>query len=85
LTTDDVNIEATETSLTLSGKRKTQAPEGYRVHRRERASLEFARAFEFPAKVDLEKVTATMKDGVLRIELAKQAQTRPRQISIKAS
>lgn len=85
LAEDDINIEATETSLTLSGQRKVEAPEGYRVHRRERRNLEFARSFELPAKVDLERVTATMKHGVLRIELPKQAQTRPRQISIKAS
>ena len=34
-------------------------------HRRERRGYEFSRSFAFPVKVDPEKVTATVKDGVL--------------------
>jgi HSP20 family protein len=85
LTEADVNIEATENTLTISGERKVNAPEGYTAHRRERASYQFARSFELPSKIDLEKVSATMTHGVLSISLTKQAEARPRQIAIKAA
>lgn len=81
----DINIEATENTLTLSGERKVNAPKGYTAHRRERGSYQFARSFELPSKVDLEQVSAVMKDGVLAITLTKQAESRPRQIAIKAA
>ena len=81
----DLDIEATETTLTLRGERKVEPPEGYTAHRRERASHQFARSFELPAKIDLEKVNATMKNGVLVVTLTKQAESRPRQIAIKAA
>lgn len=85
LTEEDVNIEATENTLTISGKRKVESPEGYTIHRRERADLEFARSLELPTKVDLDQVNATMKNGVLTLELTKQAEVRPRHISIQAA
>jgi HSP20 family protein len=85
LSQTDVNIEATENTLTISGARKVIAPEGYTAHRRERAAYEFARSFELPSKIDLERVSATMTHGVLTITLTKQAEARPRQISIKAA
>jgi HSP20 family protein len=85
LTEGDVDIEATESTLTISGERKVQAPEGYTAHRRERTSYQFARSFELPSKIDLERVSATMTNGVLSITLTKQAEARPRQIAIKAA
>jgi HSP20 family protein len=85
LTEQEVDIEATENTLTISGERKVRAPEGYTAHRRERASYQFARSFELPSKIDLERVSATMRNGVLAITLTKQAEARPRQIAIKAA
>jgi HSP20 family protein len=65
-----------------SGERKTRAPEGYVVHRRERAAHRFARAIALPLKVDPERTSATVKDGVLTITLAKTPEARPRQITV---
>lgn len=81
---DDLNIEATGNSVTIRGKRAVKAPEGYSVHRRERGNLEFARTVSFEGKLDLEKISASLHDGVLRLELHKQPEAQPRQISIKA-
>jgi len=81
----DFQVSLTQDVLTLSGARKASAPEGYSVHRRERAAFEFSRSYALPEKVDPEKTQATLKDGVLTITLEKAAEVKPRQISIRVS
>lgn len=81
----DVQLTLNQEVLTLKGKRKADPPEGYSVHRRERGALEFSRSFSLPCKVDPEKVTATLKDGVLKVELHKAPEAQPRQIVVKGN
>lgn len=85
LTDKDINISVTSDSLTVQGERKTPAPEGYAVHRQERGQLRFARSFGLPARIDTEKVTATVKHGVLTVTLPKHPESQPKSISVKAS
>lgn len=80
---EDLSIDATVNSLTIKGKRNVAPPEGYAAHRQERSSLEFSRAFNFENKLDLEKVSAHLKNGLLRIELGKQELEMPRTINVK--
>jgi HSP20 family protein len=82
---EQLSIEATEHELTVKGKRSIEAPEGYRALRRERTELEFSETFAFETALDLEKVEAKLDNGILRIELAKQAKARPRSIAVKAA
>jgi HSP20 family protein len=82
---DELTIEATENELTIKGKRSLAAPEGYRAVRRERGELAFEESFSFETALDLEKVEAKLDNGMLRIELTKQAKARPRSIEIKAA
>jgi HSP20 family protein len=84
LSEKDIQITGNQEVLTLSGERTVDVPEGYSVHRQERGSVRFSRSFTFPCKVNLEKTTATVKDGLLTITLAKAAEARPRQITVKA-
>ena len=81
---DDVDITVTQDVLALSGRRSTNAPEGYSVHRRERGAMQFARSFSLRDRVDPEKVGAELKDGVLTITLEKAPEAQPRKISVKA-
>lgn len=85
VTEKDVRLTLERDVLTVRAERKDGAPEGYSVHRRERAPFRFSRSFALPAKVDPEKVTATMSKGVLAVELGKAPEAQPRQIQIKAS
>ncbi len=71
--------------LTLRGERKIEAPKGYATHRRERASFRFSRSFAFPAKIDPEKVSASLDNGVLTVTAAKSPESKPRTIAIKAA
>lgn len=82
---NDVQISVAGNTVTLRGERQLEAPEGYSAHRRERAAVRFAKSFELPSRVDAEKVTATLKHGVLTLTLPKAAEAQPRQISVKAA
>lgn len=80
----DIKIEIAQDVLSLSGERKADAPEGYAVHRRERAPVKFARSLALPCKVDVEKSTATVTDGLLTLTLPKTPESQPRQIVVKS-
>ncbi len=80
----DVNISVHNDLLMIDGERRVKLPDGYTAHRQERASLRFSRTIALPCRVDLERTTATMKDGVLTITCEKAADSRPRQIAVKA-
>jgi HSP20 family protein len=85
LTEADFQISVAGNTVTLKGERKLEVPEGHSVHRRERSAVRFAKSFELPARVDAEKVTATLKHGVLTLTLPRAAELQPRQISVKAA
>ena len=85
LTENDFQISVAGNTVTLRGERKLEVPEGHSVHRRERRPFRFAKSFELPTRVDADKTTATLKNGVLTLKLPKVAEAQPRQISVKAA
>lgn len=82
---EDLEIEAHQDALTISGLRKAQNPEGYRVHRNERRPGKFSRSFGLPCKVDLERTKATLRNGLLTVTLEKAPEAQPKKITIAAS
>lgn len=82
LSKDDLNIKIQGNYLELSGSRKSDAPEGYKAHRVERDTASFTRSFTLPADVDVEKIEAVLKDGLLTLALPKAEAAKPKQISI---
>lgn len=62
--------------LTITGKRET-SEEGTskKTIYREQCSNQIFRAINLPAEVDSSKVTATLKDGVLKLSMPKAAKT----------
>lgn len=84
LAEDDLKISATMDSVTLAGERTSTAPEGYAAHRQERGALRFARSFAMPAKIDVEKISAGLKHGILTVIMPKHPESQPRAITVKA-
>ena len=80
----DVQLSIHQDVLTLGGERRQEAPPGVVVHRQERRPVRFSRSFTLPCKVDPEKSTASLKNGVLTLTLAKATEAQPRQIAVKA-
>jgi HSP20 family protein len=79
---EDLDITLDQGLLTLRGERKVDVPEGYAVHRQERGNLKFARSFTLPCKVDAERTTANLGNGVLTMVMPKAPEDQPRQIAI---
>ena len=82
---DDIEIEAHQDALTISGTRRTDVPEGFKVHRQERRPGKFSRTFGLPCKVDLELTKATLNNGLLTVTLEKAAEEQPKKITVSAS
>lgn len=80
----DLEISLEQSTLTVRAERKPSAPEGYSVHRRERDGWRVGRSFSLPCRIDAERTTANLKDGILEIVLPKAAEERPRQISVRS-
>jgi HSP20 family protein len=85
LSEKDVEINVTANVVSLKAQRSTEAPEGYTAHRRERASFSFARSYELPARIDPEKVEASLKQGVLTLTLPKVAEAQPKKVTVTAA
>ena len=80
----DIEISLEEDILHISGERKFASEvkeEDY--HRMERAYGRFERNIPLPRKVQQDKVSASVKDGVLSIVLPKATDAEPRRIPIK--
>ena len=85
LTEKELELNVDGQSITLKGERSTNVPEGYSVHRRERGNYRFARSFALPARVDADKATAQLQNGVLTVTVPKAAEAQARKIQVKVS
>jgi HSP20 family protein len=79
----DLQVTLNQDVLTISGERKVAVPEGYSVHRQERAGVRFSRSFALPSRVVPDKVSAVVKAGILTVTMEKAAEAMPRQIAVK--
>jgi len=80
---DDFDIRVENNTLTVRGERKFETEEKEEnFHRIERRYGSFCRAFTVPNTVETESVQATYDAGVLKIELQKRAEARPKQIKV---
>jgi HSP20 family protein len=75
-----LDLTLTDSSLVIKGER--QAIKG-KYYRQERPTGFFQRVVNIQAGVAREKVSATMRDGVLEVVLPKSDESKPKKISIE--
>jgi HSP20 family protein len=84
---EDIHIEVNEGMLRLHGERKYEKKDkSEKMQRMERFYGEFERTFALPDDVDVAKITAESKDGVLKVHLpriAKAVKAPPVQVRIQ--
>ena len=79
----DVDISITGETLQIKGvKHAGNNEENVRYHRRERGGGEFSRTIVLPDKVDVERIEANLRAGILTIRLPKSEAAKPRQIKV---
>lgn len=79
---DDIDIQAGDGRLVLSGMRQERPVACEQFHRLERGHGSFQRTFQLPLPVDHAAVTADLKDGVLTVRIPKLPASSSRRISI---
>jgi len=85
---EDVELFATDDTLTLRGRRPSRVPQttdGSRAIplRVERSVQSFERSLRLPVPIDPEHVEATLVDGVLRVTMPLAQSARPRRVEIR--
>jgi HSP20 family protein len=85
-TANDVEVSVEPRRVTITGKResKQENKQGDAVYS-EQCSDEIFRTLELPSEVNVLKVTATLKDGVLDIQLPKAVATKPVSVETQAA
>jgi HSP20 family protein len=80
---EDLDIQVLRKTISLTGKRTfTEEGQEVRYHRREREAGTFSRKIGLPGDIDPEKVSATLKNGILTVTVAKAEAAKPRQITV---
>ena len=79
----DVSVEVKDNVLTIRGERKVNKGVGAEnYYRRERAYGSFRRAFNLHYVVHPENIRARFNEGVLRIEVPKPEEEKPKQVTV---
>ena len=80
---EKIELNYKDDTLSLNAERKNPITSG-NILRRERVQGNFERSLVLPFKVDEEKVQASYVNGILTVNLVKEAQQKPKKIIIKA-
>jgi HSP20 family protein len=81
--TKNIDISVVGDELEIRGNRKFEEPgENEQLHRQERMFGEFERKIRLPFIADAQKVKASLKDGILTINLPRAEADKPRKIEI---
>ncbi|MEW6518282.1 MAG: Hsp20/alpha crystallin family protein [Thermodesulfobacteriota bacterium] len=80
---DAISVNVDNGKLTISGVRTVTATGA--ANWAEFGDVEYTRVFSVPQAIDVGKVNAELRDGVLKLHLPKSEAAKPRQIEIKAA
>jgi HSP20 family protein len=72
--------------LTISGERPSALPQGEAkasVYNHERVAGSFKRAISLPDDIDAGRVTASYRDGVLNVSIARREEAQPKRITVQ--
>jgi HSP20 family protein len=78
----ELEIQAKDNTIRISGKKSFAYPEKVSLHRRERLSGTFDRTLTVPIQIDAERIKAEYRDGVFALFIPRAESDKPRSISI---
>lgn len=82
VTKDGLELTAEDGLFTIRGTRAWKQPEGWTALYRESVEASFKLALTHDNTVDVDKIHAELKDGVLRVSLPKTEAVKPRKIAV---
>ena len=78
----DLQIEAKENTIRISGKKTINYGESASVHRRERVWGDFDRTLSIPIQIQPDAIRAEYRDGILALHIPRAESEKPRTIKI---
>jgi HSP20 family protein len=79
---NDLQIEAKQNTIRISGKKTIVHEQGASVHRRERVWGTFDRTISVPVQIDADGIRAEYRDGVLALSIPRAERDKPKTIKI---
>lgn len=81
---EDIKVSISEDILTIEGEKKQEKNvDELNYHCMERSYGNYKRIFRLPVAVQTDKIRASYKEGVLRIELPREEKALPKEIQIE--
>jgi len=79
---NDLQLQAKESTIRISGRKAIDYDRGASIHRRERISGSFDRTLTLPIGIDPDRIRAEYRDGVLALFIPRAEREKPRTIKI---
>jgi HSP20 family protein len=79
----DLEIQAKDNAIRVSGRKNIAYPEGVSVRRRERLTGTFDRTLTVPMQINADGIKAEYSDGVLAVFIPRAEADKPRTIQIE--
>ncbi len=81
----DLHLTVEDRTLSIEADTRYETPQGYRLIREECPPVRYKGVYEIPDLVKADGINAKLSsDGVLRIELPKREEVKPRKIAVSA-
>jgi HSP20 family protein len=81
---DGLDLTVDRGVLTLRARTKESTPQGFEPIYQEYVPADYERQFTLGDAIDSERISATVTNGVLRLELPKASKAMPKKIAVKA-
>jgi HSP20 family protein len=80
---DKLNLQVEADTLTIEGELNLDTPEGMEATHAEIGLPRYRRVFTLSKELDSEKVSAELRNGVLKLRIPKAEHAQPRRIEVK--
>ena len=79
---EGLEFTAEEGQIVIRGRREWKSPDGWTALYRESTDAPYELVLRHDQSIDVEKIQAELKDGVLRVSLPKSEAVKPRKIDV---